>query len=255
MLLTVDIGNTSTFLGVFDGDRIVADWRISTKGSRTLDECGIILTDLFNNSGFNLESISGVVVSSVVPHLKGAFTGAIKKYMKIDPLFIAPGVKTGMPILSDNPREVGADRIVNGVAAYEKFKREVIVVDFGTATTFDYISAKGEYMGGAIVPGIKVSLEALFHRASKLPRVDVIKPERVVGKDTISSMQSGIFFGYVSLVEGMVAKMKKEVGGNPSIVGTGGLATLISSGTNVIEKVEPHLTLQGLKIIYERNRQ
>jgi type III pantothenate kinase len=254
MLLVIDVGNTHTVMGVFDGDKLVQDWRIRTQEDHTVDEYGILITNLYFSSRIALRDIKDIVISCVVPPLHITLEELCKKYFNISPLIIEPGVKTGMPIYYDNPREVGADRIVNAVAAYEKYKQSLIVVDFGTATTFDYISANGEYHGGVIAPGIIISSEALFKRASKLPHVELIKPKSVIGKDTISSMQAGIVLGYASLVDGIVKRIKKEVKSNPKVIATGGLASLIASVSETISEIDKYLTLKGLRILHERNR-
>ena len=254
MLLVIDVGNTNTVIGVFDGKKLLQDWRIRTDEKLTVDEYGILLKNLYSSSKITLRNIKDIVISCVVPPLLTTIEKLCKKYFGVKPLVIEPGIKTGMPIYYDNPKEVGADRIVNSVAAYEKYKQSLVVVDFGTATTFDYISEKGEYHGGAITPGITISSEALFKRASKLPHVELVKPKSVIGKDTVSSMQSGIVFGYACLVDGMIEKIKKEVKTPPKIIATGGLASLIASVSETIDEVDGYLTLTGLRIIFERNR-
>jgi len=253
-ILVIDVGNTNTVIGIYDKDTLRKDWRLGTVKARTTDEYGMIIRELFDHSDFRMDAIDGVIISCVVPPMVNMLEELSERYFKTKPLSVGPGIKTGMPILLDNPREVGADRIVNAVAAYEQYKCELIVVDFGTATTFDYITAKGEYSGGIIAPGLTISAEALFHEASKLPRVELHKPKTVIGKNTIHSMQSGIVFGYAGLVDSLVTRMIKELGSKPKVIATGGLAQLIASESECIEKVEDNLTLDGLKIIYYRNK-
>jgi len=254
MLLVIDVGNSNTVLGIYDGQRLVKDWRVGTDKYRTIDEYAMLINDLFRLSGLQFSDLNDVIVSSVVPPMLTTIEGLCRKYFQLAPYVVGPGMKTGMPIQYDNPREVGADRIVNAVAAYERFKCGLIVVDFGTATTFDVISPDGSYQGGAIAPGVGISADALFERASKLPRVEFSRPDQIIAKNTVSSMQAGIFFGYVGLVEGIVSRMKKELSETAKVVATGGLAAPISAATSSIDQVEPFLTLEGLKILYERNR-
>jgi type III pantothenate kinase len=253
MILVIDIGNTHTVIGAYKGDDLVVDWRLKTDQHQTGDEYGVILQSLFNSEGFSFDSIEGVIISCVVPPMISTMEKLCKKYFNQDPAFIGPETDMGMKICYENPMEVGADRIVNSVAAFEKYRRSLIVIDFGTATTFDYISPNGEYMGGAIAPGIAISGEALFDKASKLPRVDFVGPERVVGRNTVNSMQAGIVFGHVSMVDGIVQRIKDEVKTAPFVVATGGLAPLISSHAKTIDEVDEYLTLRGLKIIFDRN--
>ncbi len=253
MLLVIDVGNTNTVLGLFDGDELVHDWRIRTVIDHTVDEYGILILNLYKNSKISSKSIKDIIISCVVPPMMNILEPLCVKYFGIKPLIVGPGTKTGMPIFYDNPREVGADRIVNAVAAFEKYKREMVIVDFGTATTFDYISKKGEYMGGCIAPGIMISSEALFNRASKLPRVELSKPRHVVTKDTVSAMQAGIMYGYAGLVDGIVERICAEVDSTPFVVATGGLAGVMADVARSIDIVDNMLTIEGLRIIHNRN--
>ncbi|MBT9140984.1 MAG: Type III pantothenate kinase [Dehalococcoidia bacterium] len=254
MLLAVDVGNTNIMLGVYQGRELKVSWRISTNREQTGDEYGIIFKNLFAQAGIDDSLLNGMIVSSVVPPLMFSLEDMAKRYFRLEPLVVGPGVKTGLNIKIDSPREVGADRIVNAVAGIELYGGPLIIVDFGTATTFDAISRKGEYLGGAIAPGISISTEALFQRAAKLPRVELVKPKRVIGRDTISSMQSGIIFGFIGQVDGIVKRMIQEFPEKPKVVGTGGLAALLVADSEMLEIVNPLLTLEGLLIIYERNR-
>lgn len=253
MLLVIDVGNTNTVLGLFDGDELVHDWRIRTVIDHTVDEYGILILNLYKNSKISSKSIKDIIISCVVPPMMNILEPLCVKYFGIKPLIVGPGTKTGMPIFYDNPREVGADRIVNAVAAFEKYKREMVIVDFGTATTFDYISKKGEYMGGCIAPGIMISSEALFNRASRLPRVELSRPRHVVTKDTVSAMQAGIMYGYAGLVDGIVERIRAEVDSTPFVVATGGLAGVIADVARSIDIVDNMLTIEGLRIIHNRN--
>ena len=255
MLFCIDIGNTNIVLGVTDQDRILDHWRIRTEKDVTADELGILIDNLFNSSNIKQRDISHIIISCVVPPLLNTFDAFSLRYFNVRPMIVGPGLKTGMPIHYDNPREVGADRIVNAVAAYEKYRTALIIVDFGTATTFDCVSKEGAYIGGVIAPGITISCEALFQKASKLPRVEIFaKPKKVVAKDTISAMNVGIVYGYAGLVDGIVNRIKKEVGHDLTVIATGGLAPLISEESDSIEHIEEFLTLEGLMIIFKRNQ-
>jgi type III pantothenate kinase len=259
MLLAIDIGNTNIVLGVFDGTKIVQSWRLTTLRERTGDELGLLVEGLFASTHLDRKKISGVILASVVPPLTMPAQEMVHRYFGLKTLTVDTTIKTGMPILYDTPADVGADRIVNGIAAYEKYGRAgshpLVVVDFGTATTLDAISGKGEYLGGAICPGVTISADALFQRAARLPKIDVRKPATVIGRTTVGAMESGLFWGYVDMVEGLVRRMSAELGGTGVVcVATGGLAPVIAPETKLIQHVDPDLTLDGLRIVWDRNQ-
>ncbi len=253
MLLVIDVGNTNTVMGIFDNQSLICDWRIRTERETTEDEFFVLASQLFAGKGLQAQSITSTIVSCVVPPMRKILHAFCSKYLGHAPDWVSAEMDMGMPILYDNPSEVGADRIVNAVAAYERYKASLIVIDFGTATTFDCISQEGEYLGGAISPGVGIASEALFARASKLPRVEIFNPpEEAIGKDTARSMQSGIIFGYAGLVDGLVKRIVGEMGDAPKVIATGGLAPLMANVAETIETVESGLTLEGLRIIHER---
>jgi type III pantothenate kinase len=258
MLLAIDVGNTNIVLGVFDASRLVASWRLLTVRERTADELGLLIGGLFAQGGVDAAAVRHVVMGSVVPPLTGTLSAMIERRFGLRPLIVDPAVNTGMPILYDSPGDVGADRIVNAIAAYEQWgrttRRPLVVCDFGTATTLDAVTGAGEYLGGAICPGVSISADALFQRAARLPRIDVRKPARVVGRTTVGAMESGLFWGYVGMVEGLVRRMGDELGGNALCVATGGLAAIIAPETALVEHVDIDLTLKGLRIVWERNQ-
>ncbi|MEO5348958.1 MAG: type III pantothenate kinase [Magnetococcus sp. YQC-3] len=266
MLLVIDIGNTNIVLGIYretttEGDGgtgqgrvLLHHWRIATRVEQTGDEYGILIANLFHLARIAPEQVKGAIVASVVPPIQSALVRVLKRNFRISPLLVGPGIKTGMPILCDNPREVGADRIVNAVAAFDRMRQAVIVVDFGTATTFDLVSERGEYLGGAIAPGLGLATKVLSERTAQLPSVDLVRPQRVIGRNTVGSMHSGLYWGYVGLVDGLVRRMIAESGfANVRVIATGGLARMISGGSECIELVDEYLTLAGLQLLYERN--
>lgn len=253
MILTMDIGNTNTVLGLYSGDELKTNWRISTDRNKTPDEYGMLFKDLFDSAAIDNKKVTAIIISSVVPPILRILRKTVHRYFNVDPLIIGPGVKTKMNIKMDNPKEVGADRIVNAVAAHQIYTGPLIIVDFGTATTFCAVSEKGEYLGGAISPGMGISAEALFKQSAKLPRIELIKPEQAIGKNTIEGMESGIVLGFAGQVEYLVKKFKKELSEEATVIATGGLVTLIAEETDVIDHVEPFLTLKGLKYIADIN--
>lgn len=260
MILLVDVGNTNIVIGVYKDNDYIAGWRISTDSKKTSDEYGIQMIQLFNQNDLNPKEVTGIIISSVVPNIMHSLENMIKKSFNIDPIIVGPGVKTGINIKYDNPKEVGADRIVNAVAAHEIYRRDVIIIDFGTATTYCAVTEGGNYLGGCICPGVRISSDALFERAAKLPRVELELPKSIICKNTVSSMQAGILFGYVGQVEYIVKKMKEEMKKSkfkeePLVIATGGLANLIAKETKAIDKVDSDLTLEGLKILYEKNKE
>jgi type III pantothenate kinase len=269
MLLALDVGNTNTVLGLYRLDEdsapssarraevdpsLAAHWRVTTHRAQTSDEYGVLFVNLFNMHGISVDQVKHIIISSVVPPVESTLRRVCEKYFHLQPLFVEPGIKTGMPVLVDNPTELGADRLVNAIAAYERYGGPCIVVDFGTATTFDVISAKGEYLGGAISPGLGISADALFARAARLGRVDIKRPAKVIGTNTVTHLQSGLYYGYIGLVDGILERMTEELGTQPKVISTGGLARQISADSRFIAQIDDMLTLDGLRIVFERNR-
>jgi type III pantothenate kinase len=253
MILVMDVGNTNIVLGVYEGDDLKYHWRVGTSRKKSEDEYGMFISNLLTHVGLGFNDIDGIILSSVVPPLMFPLEKMCEKYFNLKPLIIGPGIKTGLNIKTENPREVGADRIVNAVAALNEYDSPLIIVDFGTATTYCYIDKNKNYLGGAISPGISISTEALYTHAAKLPRIEITKPAHVVGKNTVSAMQAGIFYGYVGQVEGIVKRMKEQAEEEPLVIATGGLAHLIGEESPIIDVVDPFLTLKGLQLIYHKN--
>ena len=264
MLLAIDVGNTNTVLGLYALDveqvqngqpaKLTADWRISTHRAQTVDEFGVFFVNLFEMHGLSPSAVKHIIISSVVPPVDSTLRQVCEKYFHLEPLFVEPGIKTGMPVLVDNPAELGADRLVNAIAAFEHYGGPCIIVDFGTATTFDVVSAKGEYLGGSIASGLGISADALFSRAARLGRIDVKRPPKVIGTNTVTHLQSGLYYGYIGLVDGILERMANELGTQPRIIATGGLARQISPDSRYINEIDDMLTLEGLRLIFERNR-
>lgn len=254
MLLAIDIGNTNIVLGVFKGEKLLATWRVATAIHKTEDEYGALLLDLMPLRNIEIKDITGAAVCSVVPSLLSTFEQLCQRFFNLEPLVVEAGIKTGIRIAMDNPKEVGADRIVNAAAAHHLYGGPLIVIDLGTATTFDAVSREGDYLGGAIAPGIKIAAEALFMRTAKLPQVELAPPKKAIGKNSIAAIQSGIIFGYVGLIEGLVARIKKEMGGQVKVIATGGLAEIIARETKAIDAIEKDLTLLGLRLINDLNK-
>ena len=254
MLLAVDVGNTQTVLGLFDGEHLAEHWRVATEAERTGDELAALLSDLLSLRGLGFDDVSGISLASAVPLLVRAYQELAERHIEAPLLVLGPGTRTGIPVLYDDPREVGPDRIANAVAARERYGAPCIVVDFGTSTNFDAVSAEGEYVGGVLAPGIEVSMDALFARAARLTKVDFVEPETVIGKTTVSALQSGLVYGFAGQVDGIVERIRVELGGNAPVIATGGLAELIAPHSRTIEKVDPLLTLDGLRLVWDRNR-
>jgi type III pantothenate kinase len=257
MLLAIDVGNTNIVLGVYEGDELATSWRLSTSRIMTADEYGILILNLFGRHKLKTSQVSAIIISCVVPPLMPTLEQVAQKYFHVEPLIVEPGIKTGMPLMYENPKEVGADRIVNAVAGYEKYGGPLIIVDFGTATTFCVVSARGEYLGGAITAGLGIASESLFQRTARLPRIELIKPRQVIGRSTVVSMQSGLIYGYIGQVEGLIQRITHELGGfdEPTVVATGGIASLIAPECRNIHYIDQNLTMEGLRIIYQKNKE
>ncbi|WP_192894816.1 type III pantothenate kinase [Neobacillus notoginsengisoli] len=253
MIFVFDVGNTNIVLGVYKGEELLHHWRIETNRNRSEDEYGMIIKSLFEHSGLSFADIEGIIISSVVPPIMFSLEKMCEKYFGVKPLIVGPGIKTGLDIKYENPREVGADRIVNAVAAIHEYGSPLVIVDFGTATTYCYVNDQKQYMGGAIAPGVGISTEALYSRAAKLPRIEIVRPEGVIGKNTVAAMQAGIVYGYVGMVEGIVKRMLTIGQKTPTVIATGGLSSLIAEESKIIDIVDPFLTLKGLRLIYRRN--
>jgi type III pantothenate kinase len=253
MLLAVDVGNTNVTIALFDGERLAADWRVTSHRERTADEMAVELRQLFSLRGYELGVVDGVVIASVVPNLNPALLEASRRYLNCEPVMVGPGTRTSVRVRYDNPKDVGADRIANALAAFTKYGGPIVVIDFGTAVTYDAINAQGDYLGGAIAPGVEISLDALVSNTAMLRRVEAVAPDSVIGRNTVSSIQSGLVWGFVAQVEGMVQRMVAELGGTAKVIATGGQAALVAGLTHVIESTEPLLTLEGLRLIYLQN--
>ena len=253
MLLVMDVGNSNVVVGLYEGDELVGHWRLLTTNYRTSDELRVVLTMLLQQDGFDQQAINGCCISSVVPPINPALQMVCRDAFKLEPMMVEPGIKTGLKLQTENPKEIGADRIVNAVAALDEHTPPFIIVDFGTATTFDYITAKKEYRGGVIMPGIQMSADALFERCAKLPRVEITVPPNVIGRDTVSNIRSGLTYGYAEMVDGLVRRMCEETSTNPKVIATGGLAPVIAGVSRSIEIVDPLLALKGLKLVYRKN--
>ena len=254
MLLVMDVGNTNIVVGAFDGDSLVKNWRISTDYKKSSDEIGMLLVQLLNHNSIDVDNIDAVIISSVVPQMMFSLERAVKRYLKNEPIIVSNDLKTGINILYDNPREVGADRVVNAVAVHHHYPGNAIIIDFGTATTFCALTKEGDYLGGVICPGIKISLDALIERTAKLPKIEIVRPKNIIGTNTIESMQAGMVYGYAGQIENIVARIKETMPADTKVIATGGIASLMYETTSAIDILDSHLTLKGLKLIYEMNK-